>query len=252
LARDNGTSVHRSREAAVVSLREVWDEQAENWIRWARSPGHDSFWRFHRDRFLELVPDAGRLTLDVGAGEGRLSRELTSRGHSVIALDGSSRLARACAEQQEAVRVTVADAACLPLRSGTADLAVAFMSLQDIDDLDAATGELARVLQKGGQFCFAIVHPINSAGRFEGEQGATSRPFVIRGSYFERARYVDDVERAGLPMRFESEHRPIETYSRALEHAGFSIEIIREVTEPDPDDKWYRIPLFMDIRATRR
>jgi SAM-dependent methyltransferase len=148
--------------------------------------------------------------------------------------------------------VAVADAACLALKTGTADLAVAFMSLQDIDDLDAAVRDLARVLRQGGQFCFAIVHPINSAGRFEGEHGDTLRPFVIRGSYFERARYSDDIERAGLPMRFESEHRPIETYSRALEHAGFSVEIIREVTEPDPADKWYRIPLFMDIRAARR
>jgi SAM-dependent methyltransferase len=234
-----------------VSLREAWDEEADNWIRWARAPGHDSFWRFHRDRFLELVPDAGRLTLDIGAGEGRLSRELRTRGHSVFAVDGSARLARACAEHQEPLPVAVADAAHLPLRDGCADLAVAFMALQDIDDLEGAVGELARVLGKGGRLCLAIVHPINSAGRFEGEHGDNSRPFVIRRSYFERVRCADDVENSGLQMRFESEHRPIETYSRALEHAGFSIEAIREVTEPDSDDKWNRMPLFMDIRAAR-
>jgi hypothetical protein len=62
----------------VVSLQDAWNEQGDNWIRWARAPGHDSYWQFHRDRFLELVPDAARLTLDVGAGEGRLARELVS------------------------------------------------------------------------------------------------------------------------------------------------------------------------------
>ena len=60
------------------------------------------------------------------------------------------------------------------------------------------------------------------------------------------------MERDGLPMRFESEHRPIESYSRALEAAGFAIEAIREVGDPDPADKWSRIPLFLDLLAVRR
>ncbi|MCU1429599.1 MAG: pimeloyl-CoA biosynthesis protein BioC, partial [Actinomycetia bacterium] len=210
-----------------MSLQDAWNEQGDNWIRWARAPGHDSYWQFHRDRFLELVPDAGRLTLDVGAGEGRLARELRQRGHSVVAIDASPRLARACAEHEEGVPVAVADAARLPLKTGTADLAVAFMSLQDIDDLEAAIGELARVLRRGGHLCVAIVHPINSAGRFEAADTDGLRPFVIRGSYFERTRYADDVERDGLTMRFESVHRPLEAYTRALESVGFIIEALR-------------------------
>jgi hypothetical protein len=112
--------------------------------------------------------------------------------------------------------------------------------------------ELGRVLIPGGQLCVAVVHPIKSAGRFEGERGDSTRPFVIRGSYFERTRYVDEVERDGLRMRFESEHRPIEVYSTALEAAGFAIDALREVTEPDPADVWYRLPLFLHIRARRR
>ncbi len=235
-----------------MTLRGAWDDQAENWLRWARTPGHDSYWRFHGSRFVELVPPPGRLTIDVGAGEGRLSRDLRRRGHSVIAIDASYSMARACATGEEPTSAVVADAARLPLRNEVADIAVAFMSLQDIDDLESAVLELGRVLTPGGRLCVAVVHPINSAGRFEGERGDATRPFVIRGSYFERARYVDDVERDGLPMRFESEHRPIETYSKSLEEAGFSIDALREVTEPDPADVWHRLPLFLHIRATRR
>ncbi|HEX9350158.1 MAG TPA: hypothetical protein VF877_02675 [Gaiellaceae bacterium] len=37
-------------------LRQVSERNAEDWIRWAREPGHDSYCRFHRDRFFELVP----------------------------------------------------------------------------------------------------------------------------------------------------------------------------------------------------
>jgi hypothetical protein len=56
-----------------MTLRDAWDAQAERWARWARTPGHDSYWRFHREQFLELLPAAveGPM-LDVGCGEGRL------------------------------------------------------------------------------------------------------------------------------------------------------------------------------------
>ena len=33
-----------------MTLRDAWDAEADNWVRWARAPGHDSYWRFHRDR----------------------------------------------------------------------------------------------------------------------------------------------------------------------------------------------------------
>jgi hypothetical protein len=82
-------------------------------------------------------------------------------------------------------------------------------------------------------------------------EGEIDRPFVVRGSYFAARRYVDDIVRDELPMRFESEHRPLETYARALEYAGFAIEAMREVGEPDPASKWSRMPLLLDLRAVR-
>jgi SAM-dependent methyltransferase len=235
-------------------MRRAWDEQAANWTRWVRTPGHDSYEKFHGARFFELVPAPGRLTLDFGAGEGRVARDLRARGHVVVEIEGSTGLARASRELSGGMVVN-ADVARLPLASGCADLAIAFMSLQDVDEMAAAISEAARALEPGGHFVMAIVHPANSAGRFdpavEGED-EHDRPFVVRGSYFTELRYADDVVRDGLPMRFESEHRPLESYSRALEDAGFAIEAIREVGDPDPSDKWSRMPLFLDLRAVRR
>src|SRR4029077_787837 len=97
----------------------------------------------------------------------------------------------------DAVPVAVGDAARLPCRSGVADLAIAFMCLHDIDDLEGAVAELGRVVVPGGRLCMAIVHPVNSAGRFEGELGAPDRAFVIRGSYFEHAGYEEGAGRDG-------------------------------------------------------
>jgi len=229
-----------------MSMRRAWDDEAANWIRWARAPGHDSYWRFHAARFLELIPPPGRLTLDLGSGEGRLARDLRARGHRVLELDGS--LAMVSASVALGGQAVVADVASLPILTGTADLAVAFMSLQDADDLPRAMAEARRVLGPCGRLVLAIVHPINSAGGFEGDRGA-GQPFVIRESYFAPRRYTDDIERDGLRMRFSSEHRSLEAYSRALEDTGFVIEALREVTEPDAEDRWFRVPMFLDVRA---
>ena len=38
------------------SLRDAWDSVATDWAAWARKPGHDSYWRFHRAAFFALIP----------------------------------------------------------------------------------------------------------------------------------------------------------------------------------------------------
>jgi len=56
----------------MTELSRAWDENAEAFIRWARAPGHDSYWQFHRDQFLPLLPPPPQRTLDLGCGDHRL------------------------------------------------------------------------------------------------------------------------------------------------------------------------------------
>ena len=105
-----------------MDLRGAWERNAADWVRWARKPGHDSYWRFHRRRFLDLVPPAGRLTLDVGCGEGRVTRDLTELGHRVVGLDASETMVAAARDADPSGDYLVADAAALPFPDGQADL----------------------------------------------------------------------------------------------------------------------------------
>jgi SAM-dependent methyltransferase len=245
----------RRTRLAAVDLARAWREHAAEFIHWARTPGHDSYGRFHRDLFFELLPPPGRRTLDLGCGEGRLARDLMALGHTVAGVDATPAMVEAAREADPAFEVHLADAVALPFSSGVFDLVVAFMSLQDMDDMEGAVRESARVLEAGGRFCLAVVHPINSAGRFE-DPGAGS-PFTIDGSYLDSSYYADELRRNGLDITFVSAHRPIEVYVDALADAGLLIERLREPPVPEEavaaprNRRWQRLPLFLHIRAVK-
>ncbi len=248
-----GGPFREKRVVAPIDLSEAWEANASDFTAWARAPMHDSYGRFHRDQFLESVSPPGRLTLDIGCGEGRLSRDLKALGHTVVGIDSSPSMVRNAREADASIEVHLADAASLPFADGVADLAIAFMSLQDMDDMPAAIAEAARVVEPGGRLCLAIVHPLNSAGVFAGEEADS--PFVISGSYLEHFRYEDYLERDGLAVTLASEHRPLEAYFEALAAAGFLVERLREPALPDAAirrprrRRWQRVPLFLHLRA---
>lgn len=231
-----------------MSLRDAWEQHAPDWVRWAREPNHDSYWRHHRDQFLELVPPPGRLTLDIGCGEGRLTRDLTERGHHAVGVDVAPTMIEAARAQSQELEFVRADAAGLPFPDGAADLVIAFMSLMDIDDMQGAIREAARVLEPGGRLVAAVVHPINSGHELDREH--PEGRLVMTENYFDRRRYRDELERGGLQMTFESVHWTFQDYFDALLAAGFSIEALREVGAPG-HPRWSRYPLFLHFRAVR-
>ena len=79
-----------------MDLRSAWRARADAWVRRARSPALDGdFWLFHLRSFVDLRSAPGRLTVDVGCGEGRLTRALTAAGHRVVGADTASALVKA-------------------------------------------------------------------------------------------------------------------------------------------------------------
>jgi SAM-dependent methyltransferase len=239
----------------VDELRQAWEENAAAWVEWARTPGHDSYRRFHRDLFLEILPPPSGRTLDLGCGEGRLARDLAALGHDVVGIDLSPTMVAAAREAAPEMELHVADAAALPFGDAAFGLVVAFMSLQDVDDLPGTIREAARVLTPGGQFCLAIVHPFSSAGKFTEREA--DAPFVIEGSYLDQRTTDLAVERDGLAMRFVSRHTPLETYVDELAAAGLLLERLREPKLPEAgfndasSRRWQRIPLFLHLRAVK-
>lgn len=230
-----------------------WDPDAENWVRWARTPGHDAYW-YYRDGFFDaFVPAAGERTIEVGCGEGRVARDLAARGHRVTGVDTSHSLLRSARDADASGRYALADSAALPFPDGLFDLAVAYNALQVVANMPATVMEIARVLCDRGCLCACVAHPVTDLGRFGDEEPRAH--FTLRDGYFEPNRVDDTVERNGLPMTFRGWTYSLEDYSVALEDAGFSIESIREprpAGSPSSFDRWQQVPLFMFVRAVKR
>jgi SAM-dependent methyltransferase len=234
-----------------------WEWQARDWARWARTPGHDSYWVFRDPFFDAIVPAPGRLTLEVGCGEGRVARDLAQRGHMVVALDASPTLVAMAAGADPAGCYLVADAADLPFPDGAFDTVVAYNSLMDVADMPAAVQEASRVLEPGGHLCACVTHPTADAGKFQSKE--PDAPFVIPGSYLGRHRFEDTFERDGLQVTFAGWRYSLEEYARALEDAGLVIERLREPAAPASAltvrpgyERWQRLPNFLHLRAIKR
>jgi ubiquinone/menaquinone biosynthesis C-methylase UbiE len=82
---------------------------------------------------------------DVASGTGRHAAYLAERGHEVIAFDVTAEmLAHGSGPRVQA------DLRSLPLPDDSVDAAVCTLALTHLPDLDAAFGELARVVRPGG------------------------------------------------------------------------------------------------------
>jgi SAM-dependent methyltransferase len=226
-----------------------FEDRASDWIRFARAEGHDAYWAY-RDAFFSLLPPPPARALEVGCGEGRVSRDLGSRGYEIIGLDVSPTLVDAAREADAAGTYVVGDAAALPFADGAFDLVVSYNVLIDVEDMPRAIAEVGRVLRPGGWFCACVPHPFSDAGEFESR--ADDTPFVVVGSYLDETDYELVSDRNGIVFRFVSRRFPLESYSRALECAGLAIEAVREPPLPGVEShRRIRIPLFLMWRTVR-
>jgi SAM-dependent methyltransferase len=228
-----------------------WEPESERWIEWTRSPGFDAYWTYSAAFFADVLAPAGPRTLEVGCGEGRVARDLSARGHNVVAIEPArSLLAAANAAGSSGEQYAIADGLALPFVDAAFDVVVAYNVLQVVDDLDLALSEVARVLVPGGHLCACIAHPVTDLGEVSEDPGGPR--LTIREHYFEPCRVDETVEVAGHAMTFRGRTHSLEHYSLALERAGLLLERMRE---PRPDiaasafSRWRAVPLFLNFRA---
>jgi SAM-dependent methyltransferase len=232
-------------------VKEYFDRHAHAWVEAAyvgevKFPVGPERVRLAIEGVAPAMQDGARLA-DLGCGGGQLAVHAARLGWRPVGVDVAPSMVELARERRCYADVLVADAAALPLGDGAFDLVMAYMTFQDMDDLDGALSEAARVLEPGGHLCAAFVHPFASGRLVDGET-----------DYFEHRRYTDVFERDGLRMAFHQLHRPLSAYFAALRAAGFVVEDVREPLPP-PDlvaahpttAKNLRRPCFLHLLARR-
>jgi len=97
-----------------------------------------------------LAAQPGERILDLGCGDGKLTRQIAETGASVAGVDSSTEMvAAACALGLDA---RVASAEGLPFAEASFDAVFSNAALHWVRDQDAMMGEVHRVLKPGGRF----------------------------------------------------------------------------------------------------
>lgn len=135
-------------EAKTRQVRAMFDAIASRYelVNKLMTFGLDSKWRRRAVADLRLPPQS--LVLDLAAGTGDFTRELTRQGQRAIATDLSYGMLQAGSAMPDIVQ---ADASCLPFRSACFDGITCGYALRNFTDLAATFDEMARVTRGGGR-----------------------------------------------------------------------------------------------------
>jgi ubiquinone/menaquinone biosynthesis C-methylase UbiE len=129
--------------------------------RWARSFGSAAeLYEAHRPLYAEAAVDwlferlPMRDVLDVGAGTGKLTRQLVERGAHVVAVEPDPDMRVTFSRVLPGVEILDARAESLPLDDGSVDVVTAGQAFHWFD-LDEALPEMHRVTRPGGGLAMA-------------------------------------------------------------------------------------------------
>jgi SAM-dependent methyltransferase len=201
-------------------------DRAHAYAAWARS-GRDASFAPVVALLLDLLPSPSLGVLDVGCGEGRVGAELTKRGYVVEGVDIEPAMVELAREHHPAA---LADATSLPFPDGSFETVVSIHALMEVDDLDAALRENARVLVPGGVFVAIVKHPFASGRKVD--------------RYSDVAHYRWETTHDGADLGLGGIHRPLGHYVSAFDRAGFALDTLREASVGRFD------PLSLAIRAS--
>ena len=239
-----------------MSAHEVWERHA-GWWQDAFSEGADPE---YVEQILPLAAsqlEGARRVLDVGAGEGQLSRlAMANDATKVIGVDPAWAQLAVARDRGGGPAYVRAVAAFLPFPTAAFDAVVACLVFEHVDAVGEAIAEVARVLARGGRFLFFLNHPLlQTPGSGWIDDHIVDEQYWRIGPYLTEDTTLEEVDKdVFVPFV----HRPLSRYVNAMSEAGL---FVTRMEEPEPPAGFlaraeeYRqaatIPRLLFIRAEK-
>ncbi|AWF80589.1 methyltransferase [Microbulbifer sp. A4B17] len=232
-----------------ISTESIYNKQANSWSRSEKILLSDFT---ARPKVIEALGDiSGARILDMGCGEGYVSRMLLAQGaSSIFGVDASSEMIAqaketALAGNLKTAEYTVGNAVIysnFPTEKFDHAIAVFLFNYLTIEEMTAVMSRVKNLLKKDGAFVFTVPHPCLPFMREE------TPPF-----YFQHGdmTYLDGIDqtfegkiwrRDGKPVSVRCVHKNFSHYFEALALAGFNslptvkeLSVTQEHLDLDPD-----------------
>jgi SAM-dependent methyltransferase len=210
---------------------DLWERNAGWWIE-EFTDGADPE---YEEQILPLAAAelAGcRRILDVGCGEGQISRLAVAGGAElVVGTDPTWNQLVAARGRGGGPHFARAGAAALPFADRSFDAVVACLVFEHIRDVESALADVARVLVPGGRFCFFLNHPLlqtPNSGWIDDQVLDPPEQYWRIGPYLIEEERLEEVEKdVFIPFI----HRPLSRYLNTMADHGLVLE---RMDEPPP------------------
>ncbi|HEY7107531.1 MAG TPA: class I SAM-dependent methyltransferase [Acidimicrobiia bacterium] len=233
----------------------LWEQHAGWWQR-EFTDGADPE---YEEQILPLVDEhlaGARRVLDVGCGEGQVSRRIAALGADVVGIDPTRAQIAVARARGGAAQYALARADELPCADRAFDAVVMCLVIEHIDPIEPCIHEIARVLARGGRFVLFLNHPLLQApGSGWIDDHILDEQYWRVGPYIHDDAVIEPVA-PGIDLPFM--HRPLSRYVHVMGQVGLLID---DMEEPAPPPGFLAaapeyaaassIPRLMVIRARR-
>ncbi len=210
-----------------------WEEHAAWW--------QDGFTDGADAEYVEqILPLAGALlngydrVLDVGSGEGQVSRLAAAGGSSmVVGVDPSNAQVDEAARRGGGPDYLRSKADKLPFTDESFDAVIACLVFEHIETVDEAVADVTRVLVDGGRFALFLNHPLiqtPGSGWIDDQIMEPPEQYWRIGPYLVESIESEEVAK-GVFLPFV--HRPLSRYVNAMADHGL---VLRRMHEPSPPE----------------
>ncbi|MBM3638331.1 MAG: class I SAM-dependent methyltransferase [Planctomycetes bacterium] len=212
--------------------RRLWEANASWWIE-NFTEGVDPEYEDQIIPLLKAEASGRRRVLDIGCGEGQLSRVIAGMGCEVVGVEVTSAQLVSARQRGSSTDYIQASSDRLPFAGESFDTVVVCLVFEHVDLLAESIAEIARVLEPGGRFCFFLNHPLlqtPGSGWIDDHIIDPPEQYWRIGAYLVETESIEEVQ-PGVHIRFV--HRPLSVYVNTLSRHGLTIEAMVEPQPPE-------------------